>query len=195
MPASTCYVSASSDRHDEPVLRTRCEVTRLIHPNVRKNRSALLAEVLSSASINLRLSPLRKLAREMADNGMLEPSAAAAIERVPGVERRGTRIRNWRTKDQADDLLNAPDPRSLTEKRDRAILALLIGCCQRDALRNPRLFHFNSELRSPCSRSPTRNSSVRFHAIHLFLMFSAGSRRRAIRPGRNRTQHRMDKIH
>ena len=96
-------------------------------------RSALLGEGLSSASINLRLSPVRKLAREMADNGMLDVSVAAAIERVPGVERRGTRIGNWLTKDQANDLLNAPDPRSLSGKRDRAILALLIGCGLRRA--------------------------------------------------------------
>ena len=96
-------------------------------------RSALLAEGLSSASINLRLSPIRKLAREMSDNGMLDVSVAAAIERVPGVERRGIRVGNWLTKDQANDLLNAPDPRSLSGKRDRAILALLIGCGLRRA--------------------------------------------------------------
>jgi hypothetical protein len=39
----------------------------------------------TSATINLRLSPLRKLAREMADNQMLDPAMAAAIARVPGV--------------------------------------------------------------------------------------------------------------
>jgi integrase/recombinase XerD len=36
-------------------------------------RSALLANRLSSSTINLRLSPIRKLAREMADNQMLDP--------------------------------------------------------------------------------------------------------------------------
>src|SRR5258705_7393549 len=35
-------------------------------------RSALLANRLSASTINLRLSPLRKLAREMADNQMLD---------------------------------------------------------------------------------------------------------------------------
>ena len=43
-------------------------------------RSALLANRLSSSTINLRLSPIRKLAREMADNQMLDPATAAAIE-------------------------------------------------------------------------------------------------------------------
>ena len=100
---------------------------------VGQYRSMLLAEGLSSASINLRLSPVRKLAREMADNQLLDPGIAGAIERVPGVERRGTRVGNWLNREQANDLLNAPNPKTLIGKRDRAILALLIGCGLRRA--------------------------------------------------------------
>jgi integrase/recombinase XerD len=55
------------------------------------------------------------------------------LERVPGVERRGTRAGNWLVKDQANALLNAPDTKSLTGLRDRAILALLLGCGLRRA--------------------------------------------------------------
>ncbi len=76
---------------------------------------------------------IRKLAREMADNGMLEPATAAAIERVPGVEKRGNRVGNWLLKEQANSLLNAPNPKTLTGLRDRAILALLLGCGLRRA--------------------------------------------------------------
>jgi integrase/recombinase XerD len=36
-------------------------------------------------------------------------------------------------KDQANDLLNAPDPETLAGKRDRAILAVLLGCGLRRA--------------------------------------------------------------
>ena len=100
---------------------------------VGEYRSHLLTQGLSPASINLRLSPIRRLAREMADNGFLDPAVAAAIERVPGVERRGNRVGNWLTREQANDLLNAPDPGTLAGKRDRAILALLIGCGLRRA--------------------------------------------------------------
>lgn len=60
---------------------------------VQAYRAHLLGVGLSSATLNLRLSPLRKLAREMADNGRLDPAGAAAMERVPGVARRGTRAR------------------------------------------------------------------------------------------------------
>lgn len=100
---------------------------------VQQYRAYLLEVGTSPATLNLRLSPIRKLAREMADNQMLDPAVAAAIERVPGVERRGTRTGNWLVKDQANALLNAPDPRTLTGLRNRAILALLLGCGLRRA--------------------------------------------------------------
>ena len=100
---------------------------------VGEYRATLLEAGLSPATLNLRLAPVRRLAREMADNGLLDPATAAAIERVPGVTRRGTRLGNWLTKEQANDLLNAPDPQTLNGKRDRAILALLIGCGLRRA--------------------------------------------------------------
>jgi site-specific recombinase XerD len=100
---------------------------------VQAYRAALLEQGLSAATINLRLSPIRKLAREMADNGLLDPAAAVAIERVPGVEQRGVRAGNWLVKEQASELLQAPDPATLKGKRDRAILALLLGCGLRRA--------------------------------------------------------------
>ena len=95
---------------------------------VAEYRTHLLEQGLSSATVNLRLAPVRRLAREMADNGLLPPETAAAIARVPGVPRLGTRLGNWLTKEQANELLNAPDPTTLPGQRDRAILALLIGC-------------------------------------------------------------------
>ena len=108
---------------------------------VQQYRAAQVAAGMSPSTLNLRLSPIRKLAREMSDNGMLDPAVAAAIERVPGVERRGTRAGNWLLKDQANALLNAPDVRTLTGKRDRAILGLLLGC----GLRRAELLRLNVE--------------------------------------------------
>ena len=43
------------------------------------------------------------------------------------------RAGNWLLKEQANELLNAPDPSTLKGKRDRAILALLISCGLRRA--------------------------------------------------------------
>ncbi|MGI4828975.1 MAG: hypothetical protein ACRYFU_12405 [Janthinobacterium lividum] len=72
----------------------------------------------------------------MADSGVLDPAGAAAIERVPGVTRRGTRLGNWLTKEQANDLLNAPDrrpwPASVTAPSSPCSLAAVPAgrsCC------------------------------------------------------------------
>ena len=75
------------------------------------------------------------------NDGMLDPHTAAAIERIPGVPQLGTRAGNWLTRDQAKELLNAPDSNTLTGKRDRAILALLLGC----GLRRAELLRLNVE--------------------------------------------------
>ena len=88
---------------------------------------------LAASSINVRLAAIRKLASEAADNGLLAPELAAGITKVKGAKRLGVRAGNWLTREQAGSLLNAPDPSSLKGKRDRAILALLIGCGLRRA--------------------------------------------------------------
>ena len=83
---------------------------------------------LSSSTINVRLAAIRKLASEGADNGLLAPETAAGIARVRGAKRLGVRTGNWLALGQAQALLQAPDITTLKGKRDRAILAVLIGC-------------------------------------------------------------------
>jgi integrase len=68
------------------------------------------------------------MAGEAADNGMLAPELAAAIGRVKGAKRHGTRTGNWLTQAQAEQMLALPDRASNKGKRDRALLCLLIGC-------------------------------------------------------------------
>jgi len=91
-------------------------------------RAALEAAGLAASSINVRLSAIRKLAAEAADNGLLAPELAAAIARVRGVRRHGVRAGNWLTLDQAERLLDLPHSKTKRGKRDRALLALLLGC-------------------------------------------------------------------
>jgi len=100
---------------------------------VQEYRASLLGGNLAPATVNLRLSPLRKLAREMADNCLLPPELAAGIGRTRGIKQEGVRAGNWLLREQASDLLNAPDPATLKGKRDRAMLALLVGCGLRRA--------------------------------------------------------------
>ena len=95
---------------------------------VQRYRSALEQQGLAPSSINIRLSAIRKLAAEAADNGAFAPEAAAAIGRVKGAARYGIRTGNWLTLRQAEQMLALPDRESNQGKRDRALLCLLIGC-------------------------------------------------------------------
>jgi integrase len=47
---------------------------------------------------------------------------------VKGVASKGLRLGNWLSAKQAQALLNAPDATSIKGLRDRAILAVLLGC-------------------------------------------------------------------
>lgn len=95
---------------------------------VQRYKAYLEAGGLSAASVNLRLSAIRKLAIEAADNGAIPGEIAQGIRNVGGVKREGIRAGNWLTKDQAQALLNAPDVTTLKGLRDRAVLAVLLGC-------------------------------------------------------------------
>src|SRR5438128_2420045 len=72
-------------------------------------RVALEARGLGSVSINVRITAVRKLAVEAADNGLLAPELAAGIARVKSAKPKGVRVGNWLSSKQAQALLNAPD--------------------------------------------------------------------------------------
>src|SRR6202161_2970575 len=72
-------------------------------------RVALEARKLGPISINVRLTAVRKLAVEAADNGLLAPELASGIARIKGVRSHGVRVGNWLSLRQAQALLNAPD--------------------------------------------------------------------------------------
>src|SRR5208282_5995954 len=91
-------------------------------------RVALEARGLGSVSINVRITAVRKLAVEAADNGLLAPELAAGISRVKGAKSKGVRVGNWLSVQQAQKLLNAPDISTKKGLRDRAMLAVLLGC-------------------------------------------------------------------
>jgi site-specific recombinase XerC len=88
---------------------------------------------LAPSTINVRLAAVRRLAYEASDTGLLTPDLAAGVHRVKGAKRLGVRIGNWLTVDQSKTLLGKSPSENLRGKRDRAILALLIGCGLRRA--------------------------------------------------------------
>jgi integrase/recombinase XerD len=100
---------------------------------VQRYAAQLRESGLSAATVNQRLSAIRKLAAEASDNGALDAQIANGIRAVKGIRQEGTRTGNWLAKQEAQQLLNAPDVTTLKGQRDRAILALLLGCGLRRA--------------------------------------------------------------
>jgi len=100
---------------------------------VLRYRFFLEQKNLAPSTINVRLAAVRRLAYEAADTGLLSPELAAGIARVKGAKRLGVRIGNWLTAEQGKALLRNSCLDTLRGKRDRAILAVLIGCGLRRA--------------------------------------------------------------
>lgn len=94
---------------------------------VQSYKTYLSGQGLAPSSINQRLSAVKKLAAEAADNGFLAGETANGIARVKGAKMSGVRSGNWLTQDKAQALLDAPDLTTLKGLRDRALLAVLLG--------------------------------------------------------------------
>ncbi len=95
---------------------------------VTRYRIHLESRQLAPGTINVRLAGVRRLAYEAADSGLLSPELAAGIRRVRGARKLGVRLGNWLTTDQARALWRLPGSDTLKGKRDRALLAILLGC-------------------------------------------------------------------
>jgi integrase/recombinase XerD len=94
---------------------------------VQRYKTVLAESGLSPSTVNLRMSAIRKLAQEAADNGLVDQTLANGISNVKGVKTQGVRAGNWLTREQAQALLDTPDLTTLKGLRDRAILAVMLG--------------------------------------------------------------------
>jgi integrase len=105
-------------------------------------RARMIEQGLSATTINVRLSAIRKLVSEARDNNLLDPVEAARILTVPGVPKRGVRLGNWLTAQEAKRLLVVPDRGALIGKRAFAILSVLLYCAlRRDELARLEMRH------------------------------------------------------
>jgi integrase len=95
---------------------------------VQSYKAHLIALGLASSTINAYLIPIRRMAIEAAANNLMASELASGIKTVKGVRRHGVRLGSWLTAPQTEALIGAPDTRRLSGKRDRALLAILIGC-------------------------------------------------------------------
>lgn len=95
---------------------------------VQAYKANLETNGVATSTINQHLSALRKLAREAAENGLIDFRAADSIYQIHGVRQSGFRTGRWLNRCQAQDLLSLPTESTLRGKRDRALLAVMLGC-------------------------------------------------------------------
>lgn len=105
--------------------RSPCTLDRAL---LETYRAHLIGSKYSASSVNQRLSAIRRLVLQAGDEGLLPAEQALIATRISGVRRRGVRVGICLSQGQAEALVNAPDPSSPKGLRDRAILALLVGC-------------------------------------------------------------------
>jgi len=94
---------------------------------VLRYRLQLEERKLAASTINVRLAAVRRLAYEAADTGLLSPELVAGIRRVKGVPQLGRRVGNWLSVTEGGALLSGT-AETLRQKRDGAIISLLLGC-------------------------------------------------------------------
>lgn len=97
----------------------------------------LMEQDKSDMSINAALVAIRAFIRKCAKFEILTPEQSQIICSVESIKTPGRKTGNWLTKKQAENYLQAPkeskNAASLLAYRDRACLALLIGCGLRRA--------------------------------------------------------------
>jgi site-specific recombinase XerC len=90
-------------------------------------RVSLEKRKVGSSSIIIRMSAIRKLAAEAAENGILAPELAAGATRVKSAKSVGIRMENWLPA-RRRRCSTRQDATTVQGLRDRAIIAVLPGC-------------------------------------------------------------------
>lgn len=74
---------------------------------------------------------MRSLIEEALRARVIPPDVAAELQRVEGLPRRGSRVGNWLTAEEARKLLAVPNRATAAGKRNYCVLAVLLGCALR----------------------------------------------------------------
>ena len=90
-------------------------------------KQKIVGEV-SRSTANKKLSAIRKLFLIMEREGMLSYEEVRKLEKVSNFPVKGQRIGHWLTYEEMLALRDAPNPETAKGIRDRAILAVMLGC-------------------------------------------------------------------
>ena len=105
--------------------------------SVEAYKEKMMKEGRGESGINQALTAIRKMVRKLPKYGLIDKEQADIICSVESIKVRGKKTHNWLTIQEAERILAAPKEskraNSLLAYRDRAILALLVGCGLRRA--------------------------------------------------------------
>ena len=136
-PQAQESIEVATASHFTNLVTTAVAVTACRHKTWAESESSTAV-----FRINVRITAVRKLAVEAADNGLLAPELASGIARIKGVKSHGIPTGNWLSLQQAQRLLNTPDVTTKKGLRDRAMFAVLLGCgLRRSKLANLTVRH------------------------------------------------------
>ena len=105
----------------------------LSRETVLAHLSRMRAAERSPATMNQHLTAIKLLAREARERGCLDHTTTESILSVRGVRQLGVRTGRWLSRIDAQRLINAPEDGTPQGLRDRALLAILVGCGLRRA--------------------------------------------------------------
>lgn len=104
---------------------------RFLHTNrcvlSRESVERFTGTIPETSNFNQALSACKRLADQAASHHWIDWATAVSIRTIRAKKQRGIKAGNWLAKEQAQRLLNSPNPGTLRGKRDRTVLALLLG--------------------------------------------------------------------
>jgi integrase/recombinase XerD len=98
---------------------------------LNRYRAELLDAGKKSSTVNVALASVRCVTREAESRGLLPSGTFDALAGVLGVKNEGSRAGNWLDIATAKRLLELPDGETMAGKRDKCLLALLLGAALR----------------------------------------------------------------
>jgi len=141
----------------------------------------------------IRMSVIRKLANEAADNGILAPEIAQGISRVKSVKSTGIRVGNRLSQRQAQALLSAPDIATARGLRDRAILSVSSASQKRAVDEEVRVIKSSRQV-DFYAESQLRNKKSSLHCIRDNDSDPSGWRRHGANRGHWRSDRRCARV-
>lgn len=96
-------------------------------------RTHMVEYGLAPKTISVRMGAIKTVIREMQARELIDDREAAQILSVKGVKMSGARTGKWLSEAGVRRLLESPPADTLIGKRDRAILAIMLGCGLRRA--------------------------------------------------------------